>query len=52
MKTIYKTLLFVSVAVLCFASCRKEVEDKLVNPNDRICKTYLQQFEAIWNGMD
>lgn len=52
MKTIYKTLLFVSVAVLCFASCRKEVEDNLVNPNDRICKTYLQQFEAIWNGMD
>ena len=23
----------------------------MVNPNSRICKTYTQQFEAVWNGM-
>ena len=23
----------------------------MVNPNSRTCKTYTQQFEAVWNGM-
>ena len=40
------------VMVVAFTSCRKESEfEDLVNPNNRICKTYLQQFEAVWNGM-
>lgn len=34
------------------SSCRKESEvSGLVNPNSRTCKTYTQQFEAVWNGM-
>lgn len=52
MKTTYKILLIASAAVLCFASCRKEFDDDMVNPNDRKCKTYTQQFEAVWQGMD
>lgn len=39
--------------VLSLAACRKEslvAED--INPNQRICKTYLDQFEAVWQGMN
>ena len=47
-----KILLFASTALmLCLVSCRKEPLD-MVNPNNRICKSYLQQFETIWQGMD
>lgn len=38
--------------LVSLTSCRKETEfDDLVNPNNRICKSYSQQFEAVWNGM-
>lgn len=48
----YKIALCVlSVMVLTFVSCRKEPLD-MVNPNSRICKSYLQQFETVWQGMD
>ena len=48
----FKFLLSISVLlVLTLVSCRKEPVD-LVNPNNRICKSYLQQFETIWQGMD
>lgn len=36
----------------CFSSCRKEAEDNLLNPNSRQCRSYLSQFEAVWQGMD
>ena len=45
------SLIFILLTVLAFSSCRKEPLD-LVNPNTRICKTYLQQFETVWEGMD
>ena len=44
-------LLALSLLVLLFTSCRKEPLER-VNPNNRKCKTYLQQFETIWQGMD
>ena len=38
--------------MVCLVSCRKESEvSEMINPNSRICKTYTQQFEAVWNGM-
>ena len=40
------------MTVLCFVSCRKEPLDSFVNPNKFTCKTYLQQFEMVWQGMD
>ena len=47
-----KILLFASaVLALSLVSCRKEPLD-MVNPNNRICKSYLQQFETVWQGMD
>lgn len=52
MKTIYKTLLICGAVVVLFSSCRKEYDDDLVNPSTRKCKTYTQQFEAVWQGMD
>lgn len=40
------------VVLVCLTSCRKESEvSDLVNPNSRTCKSYTQQFEAVWNGM-
>ena len=49
----YNRLLAVSLVLLvCLSACRKESEvSDLVNPNSRICKSYTQQFEAVWNGM-
>lgn len=44
-------LLALSLLVLLFTSCRKEPLER-VNPNNRKCKTYLQQFETVWQGMD
>ena len=46
-----RRILIALFAVLAFSACRKESLD-LVNPNSRICKTYLQQFETVWEGMD
>lgn len=48
-----KTFLLISLTALLFASCRKEPLE-LTNPNNRFktCKTYVQQFEAVWQGMD
>lgn len=51
--THYKTLAFVLMALLAgFASCRKEPLENKGNPNHRVCKTYSQQFETVWAGMD
>ena len=51
--THYKTLAFVLMAILAgFASCRKEPLENKGNPNHRVCKTYSQQFETVWAGMD
>ena len=44
-------LLASAVLALSLVSCRKEPLD-MVNPNNRICKSYLQQFETVWQGMD
>ena len=48
----YIILLVLAISV-CAVSCRKEPLDK-VNPNNRVkaCKTYLQQFLTVWEGMD
>jgi hypothetical protein len=49
---INKALFFALVVLVGMTSCRKESEvSDLVNPNSRTCKTYTQQFEAVWNGM-
>lgn len=37
--------------VLFFVSCRKEAMD-IQSPNNRPCTSYLEQFEAIWEGLD
>ena len=50
--TLYKTAIVSLVVMMGMTSCRKDSEvSDLVNPNSRICKTYTQQFEAVWNGM-
>ncbi len=48
-KSIIVSILF----VVLFTACRKEPVE-LINPNMRFknCKTYVQQFEAVWEGMD
>lgn len=48
-----KTFLLISLAALLFASCRKEPVE-FTNPNNRYktCKSYVQQFEAVWQGMN
>lgn len=48
-----KTILFISLAALLFVSCRKEPLE-FTNPNNRArtCKSYTQQFEAVWQGMN
>ena len=53
MKLSVKKIVCVSLLLpLCFTSCRKESEvSDLVNPNGGKCRTYLQQFESVWNGM-
>ena len=51
-QNIYKTVLFSMAIVASLTSCRKESEvSGIVNPNNRICKTFSQQFDAVWNGM-
>ena len=49
----FRQLLCLALVVMVgLTSCRKESEfEDLVNPNNRVCKTYLQQFETVWNGM-
>lgn len=37
--------------VLSLASCRKEPME-YNNPNNRVCKNFSQQFEAVWQGMN
>ena len=53
MKSTFCTTFFVSLLLFAtLSSCRKESEvSTLVNPNSRTCKSYTQQFEAVWNGM-
>ena len=53
MKSTFYTTFFVSLLLFAtLSSCRKESEvSTLVNPNSRTCKSYTQQFEAVWNGM-
>lgn len=49
----FSNLLTVAVLALLFAGCRKEPIE-LVNPDDPNYrpKTYVEQFEAIWHGID
>ena len=49
----FRQLLCLALVVMVgLTSCRKESEfEDMVNPNNRVCKTYLQQFDAVWNGM-
>ena len=37
--------------LLLIVSCRKE-SPELTNPNNRYCRTYAEQFQAVWEGMD
>lgn len=48
-----KAILLISLTAILFASCRKETIE-FTNPNNRYktCKTYTQQFEAVWQGMN
>ena len=39
------------ITLVFFSSCRKEELD-IQSPNNRRCSTYLEQFEAIWEGLD
>lgn len=50
--SIYK-IIVLTVAVAALAGCRKESDvTDFVNPNSRVAKTYSQQFETVWQGMD
>lgn len=41
-----------ALALVClFTSCRKEPLD-IQSPNTRRCSSYLEQFEAVWEGVD
>lgn len=50
MKKISSFILLSSLLLLS-VSCRKE-SPELTNPNNRYCRTYLEQFQAVWEGMD
>lgn len=53
MKSICLKLSLFALTLVMIVSCRKESEvEEFVNPNSRICMTYSQQFEAVWQGMD
>ena len=43
-------IFFLLLLLSAFSACRKEPLN-LVNPNSRICNTFSQQFEAVWDGM-
>ena len=48
----YRKFFVVGVAVaMLMVSCRKEGFD-LQNPNTRTCKSYVEQFETIWQGIN
>ena len=44
-------ILTLLLAALSLSACRKE-SGELVNPNNVVCTTYVQQFETIWHGLD
>lgn len=50
-KTSLYFLLFSVSVLLLFASCRKDAPD-LVNPNMQEPKSFTEQFQAVWEGMD
>ena len=50
MKKTRYMLLFAALTV-SMASCRKEPVE-FYNPNNRLCRNYSQQFEAVWQGMN
>lgn len=53
MKLTFYKIASVSLSILSLTACRKESEvAEFSNPNARICKTYLQQFETVWQAMD
>lgn len=49
----FRQLLCLALVVMVgLTSCRKDSEfEDMVNPNNRVCKTYLQQFKTVWDGM-
>ncbi|MCQ2295094.1 MAG: S41 family peptidase [Bacteroidales bacterium] len=48
-----RKIIILLLVVFTLVSCRKEstVSD-FPNPNHRIAKSFLQQFETVWHGMD
>ncbi len=53
MKLSIHKIYLLAVVLTLMAGCRKESEvSDFVNPSSRVCKTYSQQFEAVWQGMD
>ncbi|MBQ6069142.1 MAG: hypothetical protein IJK84_06535 [Bacteroidales bacterium] len=49
---IHKSAVIILALTITLAACRKESEvSDIINPNSRTCKTFTQQFEAVWNGM-
>lgn len=53
MKSICYKISLILLTLVVAVSCRKESEvEEFINPQGRVCKTYSQQFEAVWQGMD
>ena len=49
MKQLLKTILAIIALALSLLSCKK---DKVEDPNITEYQTDLQQFEAVWNGLN
>lgn len=53
MKSIYYKISLAFLVLTLVVGCRKESDvEGFANPNSRVCKTYSQQFETVWQGMD
>ncbi|MBR1792322.1 MAG: hypothetical protein IJ764_01595 [Bacteroidales bacterium] len=56
MKNIRIVILSLALLSLALVSCRKDLEDDILNPNERYdvmtMKSYARQFEAVWQGIN
>ena len=50
-KYIFDIMALAAMLTLMMVSCRKEAP-VLHDPNNIPCKTYTQQFQAVWEGVD
>ena len=50
-KYIFNIMALAAMSTLMMVSCRKEAP-VLHDPNNIPCKTYTQQFQAVWEGVD